>query len=164
MRRSQVIGLPVLTEADAEPLGTVADLLVSAHDGRVIGLLLTGGGALSGHRIYPYEEVRAIGNGAVLVGSPSALLTTRRSGAVRQMLNRHTDLVGKRLIDENGDDLGIIGDLEFDPETGAIAGYQVSGGFVHDVLEGKGFIPVSAGLTPGKGAVLCTRGDGEARI
>lgn len=159
LRRSQVIGLPVLTETGAEPLGTVADLLVSAHDGRVIGLLLAGGGALGGHRVYPYEEVRAIGTGAVLVGSRAALLTTRRSGAVRRLLARHNQLVGKRLINRDGDDLGIIDDLGFNPETGAITGYQVSGGFFHDILEGKGFVPVAAVLTPGEDVVLCNRTD-----
>ncbi len=82
MRRSEVIGLPVLSTA-GERLGDVADLLVSAPDGRVIGFLLAGGGTLSGHRVYPFEEVRAIGDGAVLVDEPRAVLTTRRARRLR---------------------------------------------------------------------------------
>lgn len=161
LRRSQVIGLPVLTENDAQRLGTVADLLINARDGRVIGLLLSGGNALKGFQIYPYEEVRAVGSGAVLVRSREALLATRRSAALQRLMARHSEVIGKRLIDRHGNDLGVIDDLAFSPETGQIVGYQISGGFFHDVLEGKNFIPVSAGLKPGEDTVLCSTADEE---
>lgn len=162
MRRSEVIGLPVLSTA-GERLGDVADLLVSAPDGRVIGFLLAGGGTLSGHRVYPFEEVRAIGDGAVLVDEPRAVLTTRRARRLRELLARHNELVGKRLISQGGDDLGVIDDLVFDPVSGAIAGYQVSGGVVRDLLEGKDYIPVAAGLIIGKDAVICPDHEQERR-
>lgn len=150
-----MVGLPVLTASGGERLGEVADLLVNGHGGRVIGLLLSGGNAVFGHRVYPIEEIQAIGDGAVLVRDGGAVLTARQNARVRRLLARHTDLVGKRLLNQKGDDLGVIDDLLFHPETGIIAGYQVSGGLVKDLVEGKGFIPVAAGLSPGPDAVIC---------
>ncbi len=71
--------------------------------------------------------------------------------------------MGKRLISQGGDDLGVIDDLVFDPVSGAIAGYQVSGGVVRDLLEGKDYIPVAAGLIIGKDAVICPDHEQERR-
>lgn len=153
LRRMEVIGLPVLTDA-GERLGDVEDVLVNRTGRRVMGLLLAGGGRFSGHHVYPFEEVRAVGDGAVVVDRPGAVLHTRQVNRLRRLLARHADLVGKRLISRSGHDLGVIADLIFDPETGAVLGYEVSGGFLRDVTEGKGFMPVSAGLTIGKDAVI----------
>lgn len=156
MRRTDVIGLPVLTFGEGRRLGEVGDLLVNAPDGRVIGLLLAGGNALLGHRVYPFEEVRAIGDGAVLVSDPGAVLLTRRVRRIERVLRRHTELVGKRLVSERGDHVGVIDDLVFDPASGRIQGFEVSGGFVRDVVDGKVFVPVSSGLRWGSDAVICT--------
>lgn len=153
-RRSELIGLPVLTKDGAERLGQVADVLVSGVDGRVIGILLAGGGSLLGHRVYPYEEVAAIGNGAVLVNRADAVITTRDGARLRQLLARHSELVGKRLLDEGGDDLGVIDDLIFDTESGRVAGYELSGGVIHDILSGKRFLPATAELRIGDDAVI----------
>ncbi len=161
-RRSELIGLLVLTKDGARRLGQVADVLVSASDGRVIGLLLTGGSAFLGHRVYPYEEVAAIGNGAVLVNSESAVISTRDGGKLKQLLARHNEVVGKRILSESGDDLGVVADLVFDPDTGRVLGYEVSGGVVQDIVSGRRFLSVGSGLTPGEEAIICEcdwRGD-----
>lgn len=153
LRRREVIGLPMLTDA-GERLGDVEDVLVNRSGRRVMGFLLAGGGRLSGHRVYPFEEVRAVGDGAVVVAQPGAVLRTRQVNRLRRLLARHADLVGKRLVSRSGQDLGVIADLVFDPETGAVLGYELSGGFLRDVTEGRGFLPVSAGLVVGTDAVI----------
>lgn len=158
VRRAEVIGLPVLTDT-GERLGDVEDVLVNRSGRRVMGLLLAGGGRLCGHRVYPFEEVRAVGDGAVVVARPGAVLHTRQANRLRRLLARHADLVGKRLISRTGQDLGVIADLVFDPETGAVLGYEISAGLLRDFTEGKGFVPASAGLVVGKDAVIAPPGE-----
>lgn len=153
VRRAEVIGLPVLTDA-GERLGDVEDVLVDRGGRRVIGFLLAGGNRLLGHRVYPIEEVRAVGDGAVVVARRDTVLHTRQVNRLRRLLARHADLVGKRLVSRAGQDLGVISDLVFDPETGAVLGFDLSGGFFRDVTEGRGFVPASVRLVVGKDAVI----------
>lgn len=130
------------------------DLLVNRTGNRVIGLLLDGGSRLRGHKVYPMEEVRAVGEGAIVVNRSAVVLHTRRGRRLARLQAGRADLVGKRLVTREGDDLGIIADLVFDPDSGAVLGYELSGGFIRDVTEGKGFIPVTADLTVGRDAVI----------
>lgn len=155
LRRRDVVGLPVLT-AQGERLGDVEDLLLSRSGRRVIGLLLAGGGLLAGHRVYPYEEVRAVGDGAVVVSGREAVLRTRRRDRLERLSARRARLIGKRLMNANGDDLGVIADLVFDPEGGAVLGYELSGGFLRDVTEGRRFLPLTGGLRLGRDVVIWT--------
>lgn len=154
MRRRDVIGLPVVT-AEGERLGDVEELLVNRSGRKVIGLLLSGGNALQGRRVYPYEEVRAIGDGAVVVSQRRAVLRTRRSARLNRLAADRGDLVGRRLLSPGGDDLGMIADLVFDPGTGRVLGYDLTGGFIRDVTEGRRFLPVAVEWVIGRDAVIC---------
>lgn len=154
-----MVGLPVLT-VEGERLGEVEELLLGRGGRRVIGFLLAGGSVLGGRRVYPYEEVRSIGNAAVVVARPQAVLRTRRRDRLARLLAGHQALVGKRLLDGRGDDLGVVTDLVFDPADGTVLGYELSGGFVRDVTEGRRFLPSGAPLVIGRDVALWS-GPGE---
>ncbi|MBX6377864.1 MAG: PRC-barrel domain-containing protein, partial [Clostridia bacterium] len=126
MTRNAVIGLPVIAMEDGRQLGEVVDVLVSSADGHVIGLLLDGGGPAGGFRVYPFEEVAAVGDGAVLVRNAAAVLTGRRQERLRALLQRHTTIVGRRVVGSGGDDLGCLVDIAFDVGTGRVTGYSLS--------------------------------------
>ncbi len=154
MRRRDVIGLDVVVAETGERLGRVEDVLVTHPAGRVMAFLLEGGGGEAA--VFPFEEVRAVGRGAVLVEAGAAPLLTRRKGRLRVLLQRHRGVMGLRLLGAGGEDLGTIEDLDFDPVTGRVTGYEVSGGLLEDLRAGRRFLPVAPGMVFGPDAVVRT--------
>ncbi|MBE3590328.1 MAG: PRC-barrel domain-containing protein [Firmicutes bacterium] len=157
-RRSEVVGLPVLTLEDARLVGRVADILIGQGGARVVGLLLDGGGIWRGRGIVPYEEVVEIGPAAVLVRAGVVLRAGReRQERLEAMLRRHRSALGTRLVDERGRDQGTIDDIVFSPADGRVLGYSVSLGFIRDILDGQGFLPVDGRLVWSGGEVAILR-------
>ena len=60
---------------------------------------------------------------------------------VAEILDRKGTLLGTRVVTEEGEDLGRIGDLYFDETSGRITGYEVSGGMLGDVVRGTSYLP-----------------------
>jgi uncharacterized protein YrrD len=150
--RSSAIGLPAISLDGAEEVGRIADLICDRRQARVIGLLLDGGGWWH-RRVVPYEEVAAVGPSAVMLRR-SVVLAARTGQALASRRARHARLVGRRLLTRQGEELGIVDDLVFDAASGRILGYLVSGGIVHDLMDGKRFLPAGWPMAWGRGALI----------
>lgn len=140
LRRSAVLGLAAMGQADGRPAGRVADLLFNTRGDRVIGLLLQGG-TWWRRRLIPYEEVAAIGSAAVMLRNPVVL--SGPNGRVRRLRRTHAGALGLRVLTREGHDAGIVDDVCFEPSSGSVLGYLVSAGLVADVLHGQGFLPIA---------------------
>ncbi len=154
MRRADVRGLPAVTRSGVI-CGSVADLLFGAHGDRVVGLILAGG-AWGQQRLLPYEVVAAIGPAAVVVRE-LATVSLPRCPAIRRLRRKHTDLVGCRILQDDGSELGTVMDVCFDPENGQVTGYVVSGGPLADLVRGWSFVSLERiwrGSCAGRGVVL----------
>jgi uncharacterized protein YrrD len=138
-RRSDVIGLPAVGE-DGRPAGRIADLIFSSRGDRVIGLLLQGG-TWRRRRLIPYEEIGSIGPAAVMLRAP-VVLAARDGARLARLRRPHRQVLGQRVLAPDGRDLGIVEDVCFRSADGQVAGYLVTRGLVHDLAEGKGFLPV----------------------
>lgn len=152
MTRSDVVGLPVVSMDGGEALGRVQDVLCDRQGTRVIGLLLEGG-SWRRRRVVPFEEVFAVGRDAVVLRQP-VVLPSPAGGRLAALRSRHNRLVGQRLLSARGEELGIVDDLVFDPGTGRIEGFLVSGGVVQDLLTGKKFLPSGRRLVWGRDALI----------
>lgn len=161
MTRGEVVGLPALAQQDGRQVGRVADLLCSVAGERVIGLLLAGGTWRHRH-IVPYEEVAGIGSAGVMLRRP-VVLASPAGPRLKAMRARTGHVVGKRVLSRDGRDLGVVRDFDFEPGSGRIAGYVVSGGVVQDLLEGEGFLPVGRRMTWAEAALIVdVAADGDA--
>lgn len=56
------------------------------------------------------------------------------------------DVIGKDVLSENGNNIGVIKDIIFDLGTGALEGLEISKGFVNDLVEGKNVIFLRDGV------------------
>ncbi|MGR3280755.1 PRC-barrel domain-containing protein, partial [Acaryochloris marina NIES-2412] len=62
------------------------------------------------------------------MSSSTAVLNTRESTPLQTVLGQGLVLKGSRIMTTDGRDLGTMVDLYFDEQTGAIEGYEASGG------------------------------------
>jgi sporulation protein YlmC with PRC-barrel domain len=126
MRAERLKGMAVVDVDAAVKLGTVSDVILDPGARQVAGLIVARGQSLLGggqHFTLPASAVRALGQDAV---------TVRRAEAEEQVghlggLPRLGQVVGRKVVTENGRLVGTIEDVEIDPLSGAIVAYPVGG-------------------------------------
>jgi uncharacterized protein YrrD len=110
-----LLGRPVVAADTAEQLGSVDAVVVDPGQQRIVALHL---GAKSG-RFLSWAEVRTVGEDAVMATAASAARGTE--GPLEERVAAGVGVKpGQRVIDDGGDELGALDDLEFDGATGTV--------------------------------------------
>ncbi len=128
-------GIPVVSKTTAEHIGVVKHFVVA--DGHVQAIHVDGG--KKDGLLVDYADVSALGHDAVMVDDATVL-----SGASddRQARALRGDLVmvGKRALDDVGDEIGAVSDVSFDPGDGRIESLTVAG----EAIDGKRLLGVGS--------------------
>ncbi|MDF9813721.1 PRC-barrel domain-containing protein [Streptomyces sp. SPB162] len=113
---SETVGRHVVSAAEARTVGIVDGFVVDPAKASVVALRLkkTDG---SGDTLV-WDHIHAIGPDAVIVRSGATLGTP--SGDLAPLADKHRSLPGKRVLDERGEALGTVSDVDFDPDSGAL--------------------------------------------
>lgn len=151
MRKAKdMLGKPVVRFDTGERRWRVRDVLISDDGGRFLGLLVREGAWLTPPVLIPMDRIQALGPDAVVVPSKDAFTTGQRIPELKSVLRSRHALVGTRLLTTDGKALGTIADLYFDEKTGAVQGYEVSGGLWADTYTGRSFVPAVRALKLGR--------------
>lgn len=133
-RLDAVQGMAVLDANSGSRIGEVADIVVNPSSGVVQGMILRdGNGAL---RSFAVEEVH-IGADAVMAGRNGEIDEAARSSALEGGVPAAGELIGTRVVSEEGTLLGQISEIYLSLETPRIA-YRVAGSAL-DRMFGGGF-------------------------
>lgn len=108
---SRAHGLPVVTLGEAHEIGVLASLTVDATAGRVTHVRVTGRRG-RGETAVAWAALHAIGPDAVLVESDAP---AEAGPAVA-----HHEVLGSRVLSEDGEERGTVQDIVFDASTGRI--------------------------------------------
>jgi uncharacterized protein YrrD len=129
-----LLGRPVVATDSAEQLGVVDGVVVDPLQRRIVAVQLGG----KGGRFVSWGDVRSVGSDAVMVSSSSAPREARDPWEQRAAAGV-TMAPGTRLLDDGGDELGVVDDVEFDASTGALEALAVGDATVpSDRLRGVG--------------------------
>jgi uncharacterized protein YrrD len=124
MRFREAQGRKVVSTDDAETVGRVDRYVVDPSTRRVTALHLA---KVKGDRcLVPWSDVQAFGPDAVTVTTAASLREADQ--AERRAASKDLQMLGKRVLVQSGDSLGTVGDVEFDPETGAIVALELEDG------------------------------------
>lgn len=131
MRFSDVKGRQVVTLDGADKVGYVDNAYISDDGANIIGFEVGMRGLLAGHRVFTWDHLSSIGADAVTIPDEEALHELNRSTLTNALSTG--DVVGAKVMAERGDDLGTVGDIEFDGGSGAISEYILSPSLVERV-------------------------------
>lgn len=132
LKGKEVIGLPVINLESGEELGKVSDLLYSGDLQKVEAIKASSEQDL---KVYTLPQLSSIGRDAVLLENP-----INAEPAIGEKFHSWEKLKGLKVIDNQGNQLGIVVDILFDPQGGDIKGLEISEGFIGDLLEGRQII------------------------
>lgn len=156
---SEIIGLPVVALDTGDKIETVRDILYDDSSNKVVALLLDSRGSLGLGTIktIDYYEIKSIGEDAVVVETGNSIKeqdTDMNEPAAESRAHPSAAVKGKKIMTEDGKDLGTIDDLAIDERTGRIKGYQVTGGIFADIYQGKSFVEAPQVISIGKEIVF----------
>lgn len=107
----------VVNTATATRVARVDGFVVLPGPARVALLRL---GKVSGPgSLLAWEDVQGFGPDAVTVAT-DAVIRPPRDDLEQRAENSDLEILGKRLLSEQGTELGTVTDVDFDPETGAV--------------------------------------------
>ena len=107
---------PVVATGTATTIGHVDGFLIEAEAARITGLRIDGDGPA---KILPWGSLAAFGPDAVTV-QDADVLRLPSDGGEEHRSSADLDPIGKPAIEETGNGLGTVTDVDFDPETGAL--------------------------------------------
>ena len=125
MRFSEATGRQVVTTSTAETVGRVDDFVVDPRRRAVVALSLK---RTEGGDTLLWTDIAAFGADAVTVTSADKIVDA--APAIVALSGKEHRLVGKRVLTADGDDIGIVDDVEFDADTGTITSLLLSSGDV----------------------------------
>ena len=155
IKGKDVIGLKVITINGGREIDDVQDLIYDPSSQRVLGLIVDRAGWFNDSKIIPIENVKNIGEDAVMVESRESVLKGSDAGEeISELLASSRALTRTKLITEDGKELGDVEDIYFDEQTGKVIELIVSEGMVKDVQSGKKRVKTSDIITIGKDATI----------
>jgi uncharacterized protein YrrD len=147
---SDIIGKPIVAYDTGEKIGRVRDLIFDQERNYLVALLLQEGGFMSDARVLPLAAIQSIGMDAAIVSRADNIILAKSDPNVAKILDRNNIMNGTHIMTVSGQDLGKMVDLYFDETTGAIEGYEVSGGIFADAYSGRSFVPAVQTLRIGE--------------
>ncbi|WP_295614327.1 PRC-barrel domain-containing protein [Chamaesiphon sp. GL140_3_metabinner_50] len=151
MRKGKdIIGKPIITYDSGQKVANIVDLIFNQNDNRLLGLLISESGWFSSAKVLPLYLVKAIGVDAIIIPSRDTIASSRSYADIHQILENNNILNGTRIMTTDGRNLGKLIDLYFDETSGAIEGYETSGGLFADAYSGRSFVPATQAIKIGK--------------
>jgi uncharacterized protein YrrD len=155
LRAGDLPGSPVIS-LGGDRLAEIKDVVFDRDSGDLLGFTLNDPGFFSGARddALPMENVHGIGDAAVVVAGPQALVEVDRLVSAKE--RRGNDVLADRVLTEEGADLGEVVDVVLDPthRPPKVVGYEVEAADGHTVtVPLKDAVAVSGErlVVPGRG-------------
>lgn len=139
MRKAlDVVGLPVVCLQTGEMIGTVRDILCDST-WHVRGILLSEQGWFQPGTYIPSERIHAVGDSCLTVSGKDALTPLPHLAGLQPVgiVTGKTKLKGKAVITASGELLGILEDVYFSANWEKLVGYELSNGWLADIIEGR---------------------------
>lgn len=126
MRYTDARNRPVVNTQSATTVGALSGVIVDPATARVIALRVKKSHG-AGDTVH-WEDVIAFGTDAVTVESNDVLVKPR--GRAAQLDNKAAEVVGKRILTDEGTEVGTVADIDFDPDTGQVLSLVGSAGVI----------------------------------
>ena len=154
IKGKEILGRNIVALSTGEKVDTVRDVVFDHQGNQVLALLVDEGGWFRAAKAVPFDRIRSIGEDAVMIGSPADVTSSRDDARLGDALESKTSLIGMTLLTTDGQNLGRIADVYFDEHTGAVVGYEATGGLFADLSSGRAFVPAPSDVQIGTDAAI----------
>ncbi|MGM0409684.1 MAG: PRC-barrel domain-containing protein [Bacillota bacterium] len=156
MRRAkEILSLAVITKSKGEIIGEIEDILIDENTGDFKIIVIKNKNKLCtlANNIYK------IGEDLVVIKN-SKLLFDYNKDNINDLLsvyNKTETLIGEEVITEDGKGVGIVKDIVIDESNYKMAGYEITGGLVNDLIAGRNIVSLNSELKIGEDAIILNK-------
>lgn len=155
IRGRELIGMPVFSLEQGKEIGGVKNLIFDPVQRKITGLILKEGGLFREPEILPYGEIEAIGPDAILIRRREEESAIEPKMEIdKEDLKESFNLTGRKVVSEEGHDLGTIYDLDVNERTGEVFGFELTQGVFRDTSTGKKYLSYDHIQNIGEDAVI----------
>lgn len=146
--------MPVYSVIEGEAIGRVKEVIIDPKEKNLLALAIDKGGWYHDVRVIPAGKLNAIGNDIIMVDEKQALVQPPNLPRIVEQMKNPCNIIGARLISEDGRALGRVEGFYLEREGGAISRLELSGGIFSWLWAGKISLPASHIITLGSEAVV----------
>lgn len=129
--------IPVMSKESAEKVGQIKHFVVDAPTRRIRSAQVEG--SKKNSVMVSWTDIAAVGDDAVIVESDAVLRGAENEDEERAARGELV-MLDKRVLDETGDELGVVDDVVFDPASGEIESINVG----REIIEGDRLLGVGS--------------------
>jgi uncharacterized protein YrrD len=145
---SDFINLPVINLNSGCQIGKVDDVILNAEHDVLHGFVCEG-------KLLPFKNVKTLGKDALMVEAEElSTILENIKVHVNPPLFLPKYVLTTPIVTEKGENIGNVGDILVEEETGKIIGYEVSDGLLKDLVTGRSLITVPQIIAYGEDAVI----------
>jgi uncharacterized protein YrrD len=144
MRKSKKLtSMPVISLEEGRQIGTVKGLVVEPVSKKVAALIIEGKRWFKEQKFIPFHKIHSVGDDAVTIEKTSGADKAAGLPDVIKLLKDKINIIGTKIVAENGNVLGYVDEYYVDSGTGTITGLEFSGNFINGVISGRAFLDIS---------------------
>ncbi|MFH1834102.1 MAG: PRC-barrel domain-containing protein [bacterium] len=149
VKASELIGRTVMVREGGRQSGRIKDVVVDQAGRQVLGFVISEG-MLKSTKVAAWAALQAIGPDSVVLNAAGSLVKASQAPEIKAVLDKGASIRGLQLQTTGGKELGKVEDFQFDEQTGAVEGYELSGGLFSDAVGGRSFLPAPMSIELGK--------------
>jgi uncharacterized protein YrrD len=149
MKASEILGRAAVIREGGQKAGKVRDLVIDPTGRQVLGFVLTEGVFIK-TQVAGWAGMQTIGEDNIVFNATTDVVKPAGAPEIKTVMDSKLKFKGRKLQTTSGKDLGEIDDLQFDERTGAVLGYELSGG----LFSGHHFLPTPPAMEVGKDIVF----------
>ncbi len=159
MKKSRkFISMPVISLEDGQEIGQIRGLVINPSLKSVSALLVEQRKWFKDQKIIPFQKIRSIGDDAITIEKNSTMQKPANLPEIFSLVKDKIDLIGAKVIAENGTTLGYVDEYFIELETGKITLLEVSGNFMDAFLKGKAHLSMDQIMKIGKNVLVAVEG------
>lgn len=122
-----VIGLDVITINEGKKIASVKDVIYDQGSQKVLAFLLDEGGMFVDPHVITVQDVKNIGKDALMIETAENIRSTADvDETIRSIAQDKIFLTENRMVTIEGEDLGRVSDIYFDPSTGQVLEFELN--------------------------------------
>jgi len=149
VKASELIGRSVVAREGGKEVGKVKDLVVDQAGKQVLGFIVSEG-LIRRTKVARWAALQAVGPDSIVIDSPLSVVEASEVAEIKAVLDRGTNIRGLRVQTTAGKELGKVEDFQLHETSGALEGFELSGGLLSDTFGGRSFLPMPLTIELGK--------------
>ena len=154
-RVNDIIDLPVIQSMTGQRLCTIRDVIIDMRENKVYALVCKERILKRSLEAIPFRNIVSITQNSVIASGKASQISISALGIKYRRFQSYRNVLGKMVLSPKGETLGIIRDLLINTSTGIISAYELSEGYLDDIIKGRHIVELECGHTlSGKNLVL----------